>query len=163
MKIYQIHAKQALPITAEKAWDFLSSPHNLKEITPKHMQFHIVSGGNQPMYAGQLIEYKVQPFKGYRTTWVTEITHVTQGKYFVDEQRFGPYALWHHKHFITEIDGGVVMEDLVHYKLPFGWLGTLMHPLLVKKQLQQIFKYREEKLYQLFGKIENIKPQLTFN
>ncbi|WP_394749283.1 SRPBCC family protein [Spongiimicrobium salis] len=156
MKLYQLHSKQALPISKEKAWGFLSSPKNLQVITPDHMGFHILSGADRPMYPGQIIQYKVSPFPGFTTKWVTEITHVKEGSYFVDEQRFGPYALWHHKHFIKEIDGGIEMEDLIDYKIPMGILGQLAHPFLVKKQLLKIFQYREKQLSSLFGEIEGI-------
>lgn len=163
MKLYQLHSKQALPITKDKAWDFLSDPTNLKVITPEHMGFHILSGTDRPMFSGQIIQYKVSPFPGYTTKWVTEITHVNEGNYFVDEQRFGPYALWHHKHFIKEIEGGVEMEDIIDYKIPFGIIGQLAHPLIVKKQLLQIFKYREQKLKELFGTIAHIPNKLNLN
>lgn len=163
MKLYQLHAKQALPISRKKAWDFLSNPKNLKEITPDHMGFHIVSGADRPMFEGQIIQYIVKPFPGYSTKWVTEITHVREGEYFVDEQRFGPYALWHHKHFLSDIEGGVLMEDIIDYKIPFGLLGQLVQPFLVKKQLTQIFEYREAKLNELFGTLEGYKNQLELN
>lgn len=151
MKIYTLHAKQNLPITMEEAWQFLSDPKNLKTITPDYMGFHIQSGADRSMFSGQIVEYIVTPILGIKTKWVTEITHVVDKKYFVDEQRFGPYALWHHKHFIKEIDGGVEMEDLLHYKLPFGFLGQLVHPFLVKPKLDEIFEYRKNKLAELFG------------
>ncbi len=154
MRLYQLHSKQLLPISKKEAWDFLSSPKNLKVITPNHMGFHILSGADKPMFPGQIIQYIVKPFPFLSTKWVTEITHVVDGEYFVDEQRFGPYALWHHKHFLKEVDGGVEMEDIIDYKIPLGILGQLMHPILVKKQLERIFKYREEKLIELFGKVE---------
>ena len=152
MKIYTFHRKQKLPITLEKAWEFLSSPKNLKVITPTYMSFDILSGAEKPMFAGQIIQYIVTPILGIKTKWVTEITHVKEGEYFVDEQRFGPYSLWHHKHFIKEIDGGVEMEDIIDYKVPFGFLGQLVHPFLVKPKLEEIFKYRTQKLEALFGK-----------
>jgi len=152
MKIYRLHKKQNLPISMDDAWDFLSSPANLKTITPDYMSFDIVSGADRPMYPGQIIQYIVTPVLGIKTKWVTEITHVKYKKYFVDEQRFGPYALWHHKHFIKEIEGGVEMEDIIDYKVPFGWLGQLVQPILVKPKLEEIFKYRTKKLEELFGK-----------
>lgn len=155
MNIYTLHQKQNLPITLENAWDFLSNPANLKVITPDYMSFHILSGADRPMYAGQIIQYIVTPVLGIKTKWVTEITHVIDKKYFVDEQRFGPYALWHHKHFIKEIDGGVEMEDIIDYKVPFGFLGQLVHPILVKPKLEEIFNYRTKKLEELFGVYEN--------
>jgi len=151
MKIYTLHAKQNLPISREQAWQFLSDPKNLKVITPDYMGFNIQSGADRTMYAGQIIEYIVTPILGIKNRWVTEITHVVDQEYFVDEQRFGPYALWHHKHFIKEIEGGVEMEDLLHYKLPFGYLGQLAHPFLVKPKLDEIFEYRKNKLVELFG------------
>lgn len=150
MKIYTLQAKQKLPITIDEAWAFLSNPKNLKVITPDYMRFDILSGSEKPMFAGQIIEYIVTPILGIKTKWVTEITHVVDREYFVDEQRFGPYSLWHHKHFIKEIDGGIEMEDLLHYKLPFGILGQLVHPLLVKPKLDEIFEYRKNKLHELF-------------
>ena len=124
-------------------------------ITPESMKFEVISGADRPMFPGQIIQYKVTPFAGIKTTWVTEITHVQDKKYFVDEQRFGPYALWHHKHFIKEIPGGIEMEDIVDYKLPFGIIGRVTHPILVKKKLQEIFNYREQKLISLFGTMPN--------
>ena len=149
--VYRLSSKQKLPITIDKAWEFLSSPKNLKTITPTYMSFDILSGADKPMYAGQIIQYIVTPILGIKTNWVTEITHVVDKQYFVDEQRFGPYALWHHKHFIKEIDGGVEMEDIIDYKVPFGFLGRLVHPILVKPKLAEIFNHRTKKLIELFG------------
>jgi ligand-binding SRPBCC domain-containing protein len=120
------------------------------------MGFKILDGHEPKMYAGQIIKYIVTPVFGIPTGWVTEITHVVDQEYFVDEQRFGPYALWHHKHFIKEIPGGVEMIDIVDYKLPFGLLGRIAHPLLVKGKLNEIFEYRYNKLIELFG---NYKEQ----
>lgn len=154
MKIYTLHKKQKLPITVDQAWDFLSDPKNLKTITPNYMGFNILSGADRPMFAGQIIQYIVTPVLGIKTKWVTEITHVVDKHYFVDEQRFGPYALWHHKHFIKEIDGGIEMEDIIDYKLPLGILGQLVQPFLVKPKLEEIFNYRTKKLEELFGKLQ---------
>ena len=151
MSIFTLHKKQNLPITVNDAWDFLSNPKNLKTITPNYMGFHILSGADKPMYAGQIIQYIVTPVLGIKTKWVTEITHVIDKQYFVDEQRFGPYALWHHKHFIKEIEGGIEMEDIIDYKLPFGFLGALLQPIMVKPKLEEIFNYRAKKLEELFG------------
>ena len=151
MKIYTLHKTQKLPITLEEAWDFFSDPKNLKTITPDYMGFNILSGADRPMYAGQIIQYIVTPIFGIKTKWITEITHVVNKQYFVDEQRFGPYALWHHKHFLREIDGGIEMEDIIDYKVPFGIIGQLVHPFLVKPKLKEIFDYRKTKLETLFG------------
>lgn len=151
-KVYTLTSKQKLPISIDEAWTFLSDPKNLKTITPDYMSFDIISGAEKSMFAGQIIQYIVTPIFGIKTHWVTEISHVEDKHYFVDEQRFGPYALWHHKHFIREIDGGVEMEDIIDYKIPFGAVGRMFHPILVKPKLTEIFNYRTEKLNQLFGK-----------
>lgn len=153
MKIYTLHTKQQLPISVDEAWYFLSDPKNLKVITPDYMGFHIVSGDERKMFAGQIIKYIVTPVAGIKIKWVTEITHVQEGEYFVDEQGFGPYALWHHKHFLKPVSGGVEMEDIVDYKLPFGFLGQLVHPILVGPKLEEIFNYRRKKLSELFGEL----------
>ena len=154
MKIYRLHRFQKLPITIDEAWELLANPKNLKLITPDYMGFHILSGADRPMYPGQIIQYIVTPVLGIKTKWVTEITHGKDKSYFAEEQRFGPYALWHHKHFIKEIDGGVEMEDIVDYKVPFGWLGQLVHPFLVKPKLEEIFKYRYNKLIEMYGEFK---------
>lgn len=151
MKIYQLRKSLNLPINKEEAWSFLSDPRNLQKLMPEDMGFDIVSGAGDKAYAGQLIEYNVVPFKGFKTRWVTEITHVQKPDYFVDIQLYGPYKLWHHKHFIHEIEGGVRIEDIVHYRLPLGFLGNLVHPILVKPKLESIFKTRTEKMNELFG------------
>jgi len=160
MKLYQIKSKQALPISTKEAWDFLSSPKNLGVITPEKMSFDILTKDIPKMYAGQIIQYNVSPFPGYKTRWVTEITNVKEGEYFIDEQRFGPYSLWHHKHFIKTEGDYIVMEDIVDYKLPLGILGRLAHAIFVKKQLKGIFKYREQKLTALFGKVDGVSSEL---
>jgi ligand-binding SRPBCC domain-containing protein len=154
MKIYTKRSVQNLPISLNEAWDFLSDPKNLKMITPEYMGFIIESGADRPMFPGQIIQYIVTPVMGIKTKWVTEITHVHDKQYFVDEQRFGPYALWHHKHFIKEIPGGVEMEDIIDYKIPMGWLGQLVHPIIVKPKLDEIFEYRRKKLIELFGELK---------
>ena len=156
MKIYTKTGRQNLPISVDQAWEFLSDPKNLKAITPPYMGFDIISGGDRPMFPGQIIQYIVTPVFGIRTKWVTEITHVKDKEYFVDEQRFGPYALWHHKHFIKAIPGGVEMEDIIDYKVPMGFLGQLVHPIIVKPKLDEIFEYRQKKLIELFGEYKAV-------
>jgi ligand-binding SRPBCC domain-containing protein len=154
MGSYSLKKVQRLPISLDEAWDFFSSPRNLKEITPAYMGFTILSNSDsEKMYAGQIITYKVRPVLGIPLFWMTEITHVEDKKYFVDEQRFGPYALWHHAHFFKAIEGGVEMTDLVNYKLPLGFLGNIAHAVFAKKQLEGIFDYRVKVLDEKFGKM----------
>lgn len=155
MKIYRLHEIQNLPISMEQAWKFLSDPKNLKTITPDYMRFEILDGDEKMMYPGQIIKYIVTPVMGIPTQWITEITHVKEGEYFVDEQRFGPYALWHHKHFIRPIKNGIEMEDIIDYKIPFGILGQMAHPIIVKPKLKEIFEYRKKKLSELFGEYKS--------
>ncbi len=149
-KVYSLRTVQIIPCTMEKAWAFFSDPANLAEITPDNLKFKILSAGSGEMYPGQIIEYYVHPLLGIPLYWMTEITHVQHHKYFVDEQRFGPYSLWHHQHQFKEVPGGVEMTDIVHYKLPLWFLGDIANELFVKKQLKEIFDYRTEKVNALF-------------
>ena len=153
MKIFKLHTKQKLPITIQTAWDFLSNPKNLEDITPDKMNFNITDCDYKKIYPGQIIQYTVTPLLNIPLKWVTEITHVVDKKYFVDEQRFGPYKFWHHKHKFEIIDGGVKIIDILDYSLPFGLIGLFFHPFLVKPKLDEIFKYREKKLIEIFGKL----------
>ena len=151
MKIYNLKRVQELPIGLEEAWDFFSSPGNLKKITPAKMGFDIISeGSDEPMYPGMIIRYMVRPTLNIPIHWVTEITHVSRPYYFVDEQRFGPYAFWHHQHKFKPVDNGVLMEDEVNYALPLGILGNIAHWAFVKKQLNEIFDHRYETLANYF-------------
>ena len=151
-KVYSLKTVQQLPISLSEAWDFFSSPANLQKITPETMGFQIISKHHgEKMYAGQIIEYKVKPILDIPLYWMTEITQVVDKKYFIDEQRFGPYSLWHHQHHFEENANGVLMTDIVHYKLPFWILGDIANTLFVKQQLRDIFDYR-------FKKTESIWP-----
>ena len=154
MSLYNLKRTQKIPVSLDQAWDFFSSPANLKVITPDYMGFEVTSEDAEvKMFPGMIISYVVRPVLNLPMEWVTEITHVKEKEYFVDEQRFGPYSLWHHKHFFTAIVGGVEMTDIVHYKIPLGPLGAIAHRLFVRKKLQEIFDYRTKKLTELFGKL----------
>ena len=149
--IYTLKVSQELPIGIEEAWDFFSSPKNLEKITPDHMGFVITSELPPKMYPGQIISYKVSPIPGVKTNWVTEITHVEDNKFFVDEQRFGPYSMWHHEHHFKEKGDKVLMTDKVSYKIPLGILGQMAHGLFIKRQLRGIFEYRIQALEEKFN------------
>ena len=152
MKVYRLSKSQKLPISLDQAWAYFSSPSNLQEITPDHLKFKILTDlGDGGMYPGQIINYIVTPVMNIPMRWTTEITHVSDKHYFVDEQRFGPYAFWHHKHFFEEIEGGVLISDIVDYALPFSFLGRIAHFLFVKRQLNEIFEFRFQKLVSMFG------------
>jgi ligand-binding SRPBCC domain-containing protein len=155
VKTYLIKTEIAIPISLEKAWDFFSSPLNLAKITPDDMKF-VVTSDYKPgtkMYEGMIITYKISPLLGIKMNWMTEITHVKEGDYFVDEQRFGPYALWHHEHHFKAIKGGVLMNDILHYAIPFGPIGRLTNTIYVGKQIEKIFAYREKAIKELFGEV----------
>ncbi|MFN0034575.1 MAG: SRPBCC family protein [Saprospiraceae bacterium] len=156
MSVHHFKRVQNLPISLEAVWDFFSNPQNLKEITPAHIGFEVRSDPDfsaRKMYAGQVISYTVRPLLGIPLFWMTEITHVEHGHFFVDEQRVGPYALWHHQHHFRAIPGGVEMTDLVHYRVPFGWLGDFANWLFVRRQLEGIFDFRKERLEMVFGEM----------
>jgi ligand-binding SRPBCC domain-containing protein len=151
-KVYSLKKVQQLNVSLAEAWDFFSSPANLAEITPKHLGFKIISLHHGPvMYAGQVIEYTVKPFLEIPLYWMTEITHVEHQKYFVDDQRYGPYSMWHHQHHFRENDGGVEMTDIIHYKLPLWFLGDILNTLFVRNQLEKIFDHRFKVAEELFN------------
>ena len=153
MAAHSLKTVQKLPISLEAAWDFFSNPANLQAITPEKMGFQIVSKHHgTKMYAGQIIEYTVKPVMNIPMYWMTEITQVKDNSYFIDEQRFGPYSLWHHQHHFKAIEGGVEMTDIIHYKNPLGFIGRIFNSIFVEKQLTEIFDYRYKKVEELFGK-----------
>ena len=152
MPFYQFQKQQKINTTIDEIWNFISSPANLKEITPDYMGFDITSKNlAEKMYAGMIICYTVSPLLGIKTTWVTEITNIVEKKYFIDEQRVGPYSLWHHQHIIEPIHNGVLMTDIVSYKPPLGFIGAIANFLIIKKKLQEIFDYRTKAIENRFG------------
>ncbi len=152
MTLHTLEQEQTLPITMAEAWDFFSSPANLDEITPDDLGFKITSPLAGKMFDGQIITYRVRIAPLVHVKWVTEIKCVEEGRAFVDEQRFGPYKFWHHRHEFEEVPGGVLMRDKVHYALPFGPIGTIAHALFVRRKLEWIFGFRRELLARRFGK-----------
>lgn len=153
MAVYSIKVVQKIPATLEKAWLFFSQPGNLQNITPGNLGFKMLSRhhGNT-IYPGQIIEYRIKPLLGIPLYWMTEITHVEARNFFVDEQRYGPYSMWHHQHHFREIKGGIEMTDIVHYKIPWSLLGVLANSLFIRKQLRKIFYFRFQRTEELFGK-----------
>lgn len=152
--MYTLTYQQMLPISPEECWNFFSSPANLKLITPDSLGFRATNVSNlSRMYAGQLITHSIKPFPFLTFEWITEITHVQEPLYFIDEQRFGPYKFWHHEHRFVPTAKGIEMTDLVNYKMPFGILGQVIHQIQVKKDLEKIFAFRKQALENIFGKV----------
>jgi ligand-binding SRPBCC domain-containing protein len=151
MKLHSLEQEQTLPISLDEAWDFFSSPANLDAITPNDLGFHITSPLAGKMFDGQIITYRVRIAPFVQVTWVTEIKCVEEGRAFVDEQRFGPYKFWHHRHEFEAVPGGVLMRDKVHYALPFGPFGAIAHALFVRRKLEWIFSFRRKLLTEKFG------------
>lgn len=151
MKLYQLKTSQKLPISIQTAWEFFSNPTNLSKITPPWLNFEVRTKLPEKMYCGMIITYFVRPLLNIPQTWVTEITHINQPNYFVDEQRFGPYKFWHHQHSFTKTeDGGVIMDDIVSYVIPFGFLGRIINYFIVSKKVKEIFDYRKTVLEKMF-------------
>ena len=149
--IHTLKREQVIPAPFEEVWAYFADPRNLNELTPPDMNFEIVAGGNEAMYAGQLIEYRVEFVRGLRSLWLTEIAHVEPGRRFVDEQRVGPYRFWVHEHRFIPVADGVRMNDQVAYAAPFGLLGDLVNALWIRRRLEGIFDYRTRKIVELFG------------
>ncbi|MBL7812877.1 MAG: SRPBCC family protein [Bacteroidetes bacterium] len=151
MSIHRLYREQFIATDTDTLWDFITSPLNLAIITPPDMGFIITSpDADGKVYAGKMITYKVSPLMGIKMNWVTEITQVQHKSFFVDEQRRGPYALWHHEHHLEPVDGGVLMKDIVHYIIPGGPLGDILNRLFIRKKLNGIFEYRFHKMKELF-------------
>jgi len=152
MQVKKKEWQQFISRPLEEVWAYFSRPENLDNITPDDMGFEILTDiENVPMYQGMLIQYKVSPIGNIKMNWVTEIKHVTEGKYFIDEQRFGPYALWHHQHHFEEKEGGTLMTDLLHYKVPYGFIGTIADALFVDSRIEEIFNYRIKAVEEIFA------------
>lgn len=152
MKLHVLERRLEIPITLKEAWDFFSNPANLADITPPRLGFRMTSEAPGRIYTGLILTYTVSPFFGMPVDWVTEITYVKEPEFFVDDQRRGPYKLWHHEHMFKETGGGVEVHDLVHYALPLGPLGDIVHELVVKRQLKEIFDYRSGYLARKYGR-----------
>jgi ligand-binding SRPBCC domain-containing protein len=153
MTLYSIHQSQRLPISLQEAWNYFADPSNLEQITPEWLRFDIKNEAADSMYPGMIISYRITALAGIPTSWVTEITQVHSQQYFIDEQRFGPYKFWHHQHHFRAIEEGVEVEDLVHYALPFGVLGRVVHRLDIRSRLESIFDYRRQVLEKKFGSV----------
>lgn len=152
MGFYQFKQSIKIDASLDEVWDFISSPENLKKITPEYMGFDITTKDlPKKMYPGMIISYHVKPLFGIKTLWVTEITHVLEKKYFVDEQRIGPYKLWHHEHILESVKGGILMTDIVSYKPPLGLLGSIANSIIIQRKLNEIFSFRKKALLTRFG------------
>lgn len=150
--IYQLKSEQIIDASLDKVWDYFSQPQNLNNLTPNNMAFKITSGEPPRMYAGQIISYQIEVLPKIKQAWVTEITHVNNQKMFVDEQRFGPYVMWHHEHHFKELENGKVqMNDIVSFKLPLGLIGRLFAGRMIRNRVTQIFEYRETRVNEIFA------------
>ncbi|MBU5637643.1 SRPBCC family protein [Geomonas sp. Red69] len=145
MKMHLLKQEQLMPLSLEQAWEFFVHPGNLPRITPPDLGFRITGDLPEKMHAGMIVSYTVTPFLGVAVNWVTEITHMQEPYFFVDEQRFGPYRMWHHQHIFEETPRGTLMTDLVHYVLPFGPFGEVAAPF-VARRVRSIFEYRRQAL-----------------
>lgn len=147
-----LQQQQILPISLEEAWNFFATPRNLNEITPPDLTFEITSPLPDKMYEGLMITYKIRPFLNIPFDWCTEITHIKEMEYFVDEQRSGPYKIWHHEHHFNAVEGGVLMTDLLYYEIGLSAIGWLAGKLFVHQRVKDIFTYRKQTLAEYFHK-----------
>lgn len=152
--VHYLYREQIIPAPVQKVWDYFCDPENLNEITPSDMNFEIIHGGDVKMYEGQIIEYRVEFLRGVRSLWLTEIVHVREGEYFVDEQRVGPYRFWYHEHIFEKTEYGTKMTDRVTYVVPFGILGDILDKIWISRRLKNIFDFRMKKIIGLFGEMK---------
>lgn len=149
-----IKQNQFLPISLEEAWNFFATPKNLNEVTPNDLTFEITSELPEKMYEGLIITYRIRPMLNIPLNWCTEITHIRENEFFVDEQRKGPYNIWHHEHHFKSVEGGVMMTDIVHYDIGKSILGWIAGKLFVDKKVREIFEYRYKTLETYFNQSE---------
>ena len=150
--LYTLYAKQTVATEIDLIWDFFRKPSNLNKLTPDDVEFKIISGKSDEFYEGKMISYKIKPFKMINFNWLTEISRIKEGSYFVDNQIFGPYKMWHHEHhFKSNDDGTTDIIDKVKYKVPFYILGKLIHKIFIRKKLFKIFMFRQNKINELFN------------
>lgn len=149
--LYSLRTEQFLPLSLDEAWHFFSTPQNLQKLTPGDLDFKITSPKLEGIYQGQMITYNIKIFPIIPSKWVTEITAVEDKKFFIDEQRFGPYKMWHHEHRFEEVEGGVKMFDIIHFKLPFALLAPIAYKMFIKKKLTEIFTFRQKVLDDLIA------------
>lgn len=162
MKIYEKSWRTKIPGSMEEVWDFFSDPTNLQKITPKDMNFEVLSDlRNISMYSGMLIRYKVSPIASIRMNWVTEITSLQPHSYFIDEQRFGPYSLWHHEHRFEETGDGILMTDILHYGIPLGIVGQMMNRIMISRRIDHIFDYRQDMIEVLFQPQKSVLKSIS--
>jgi ligand-binding SRPBCC domain-containing protein len=148
--MYQLKRTQFIKADLPTCWSYFSAPANLHTITPDYIDFRVLTPVPDEMYEGLIIKYTIRPILGIPLTWISEIKTIREGAYFVDEQRQGPYKLWHHEHHFKEVEGGVEMTDIISYSIPFGFIGKFAHWLFVRKQLEEIFDYRFKTVDKLF-------------
>lgn len=152
MRLHRLEAKHVLPIPLEEAWAFFSDPSKLPVITPPSLNLSPTSPLPSEMHPGMVVTYKISPFPGLKLLWVTEITHVQDRAFFVDEQRAGPYSFWHHQHHFQAVTEGTAMHDIVHFAVPFGVLGDIAGGGTVRRKVKEIFAYRRKALDERFGR-----------
>lgn len=151
MRIYHKKWKTIVPGEMDEVWEFFSDPANLQRITPGYMKFEIQSDTDGiKMYPGMLILYKVSPLANIPLDWATEIISIQPHEYFIDVQRSGPYALWHHEHRFVQVANGVEMIDILHYAVPFGFLGRLLNNVMISSRIDHIFAYRQQAIDEIF-------------
>ena len=143
--------EQILPISRAEAWEFFSHPHNLEKITPNNLGFSTTSCPAGAIYPGAIIIHRLQLAPFLAIPWVTEIKTVEEGHAFVDEQRFGPYRFWHHRHSFTDTEGGVLIRDEVHWKAPLEPFSAPVKALFVKPRTLALFEHRRQILADYFG------------
>jgi ligand-binding SRPBCC domain-containing protein len=149
--IKRLYREQILPISLQQAWDFFATPKNLNEVTPKELDFKILTELPERMYEGLIIQYRISPMVSIPVKWCTEITHIEDLKYFVDEQRQGPYKMWHHEHHFSQHKDGVLMKDILHYDIGLGFIGSIAGAMFVHKKVNEIFDFRYQALEKYFS------------
>jgi len=151
MKIHQLYYKQSLSLSQTEAWSFFTSPHHLNTITPDFFSITPTSNVPDKIYSGLLISYRMKAVFAIPMSWLSEISHCDAPHYFVYQQQVGPFKFWSHEVRLTETKNGTLVEDIVFYTMPFGWLGEIFHHYLIADKLKNIFEKRSDYLKKRWG------------
>ena len=138
---YRLHRRQLVGGDVPAVFAFFKSPHNLEAITPPWLGFRVLEASDREVRAGTRISYRLR-LHGIPVQWESRIAEYRENETFTDEQLVGPYRSWYHRHLFRAVPGGVEIEDVVEYRMPFGLLGRLAHAVVVRRQLARIFDYR---------------------
>jgi ligand-binding SRPBCC domain-containing protein len=143
-------SEQWVPHAPEAIWPYFCDERNLERLTPDFLRFKVVGKSSREIGEGTLIDYRLK-LQGVPVRWQSRIENWEPPRRFVDTQVEGPYASWHHTHEFIPVANGTLMRDIVRYRLPLGWIGSVIAGWKVDAYVDRIFSYRSNKIAERFA------------